>query len=68
MNPGDLRFWNDHEPPDSGFFVLLERTTLCAAGGTDEWGWRILEGGNIMKSVYEIVIEHYSRSSEEVAK
>lgn len=67
MKPGDLRFWNNHEPPDSGPFILLERAPLNSAGGTKEWGWRILEGGNILKSVYEIVIEHYSRPAEEVS-
>ena len=63
MNPGDLRFWNNHEPPDSGVFVLLERVRLDSAGSTKEDGWRILEG-DIVKGVYEIVIEHWSRPAE----
>ena len=67
MKPGDLRFWNDHEPPDRGVFVLLEQVLLESAGGTRESGWRILEG-DVVKSVYEIVIEHYSRASEEVSE
>ena len=68
MNPGDLRFWNEADPAlVGGVFVLLERVRLDSAGNTREWGWRVLEG-DVVKGIYEIVIEHYSRSSEEVAK
>lgn len=67
MNPGDLRFWNDDEPLDSGVFVLLERVLLDSAGNTREWGWRILEG-DVVKGFYEIVIEHCSRPAEELSE
>lgn len=67
MNPGDLRFWNDHEPPGSEVFVLLDRVRLDSAGNTREWGWRVLEG-DVVKGIYEIVIQHYSRPAEEVSK
>ena len=68
MKPGDLRFWNEADPAlVGGVFVLLERVRLDSAGGTKEDGWRILEG-DVVKGVYEIIIESYSRSSEEVAK
>jgi hypothetical protein len=67
MRPGDLRFWDNNEPPDVRAFVLLERVLLNSAGGTKESGWRILEG-DVVKGVYEIVIQHYSRSAEEVSK
>lgn len=67
MKPGDLRFWNDHESPDRGVFVLLEQVLLESAGGTKEPGWRTLEG-DVVKSIYETVIEHYSRASEEVSE
>ena len=68
MNPGDLRFWNEADPAlVGGVFVLLERVRLDSAGGTKEDGWRILEG-DVVKGVYEIVIEHYSRPAEELSE
>lgn len=67
MNPGDLRFWNDYEPPGSEVFVLLEWVLLDSAGNAKEPGWRILEG-DIVKSVYENIVQHYSRPAEEFSK
>lgn len=66
MKPGDLRFWNNYEPPDSEVFVLLERV-LLKSGNTKMTGWRILEG-DMVKSIYETIIQHQSRPEEEVAK
>ena len=67
MKPGDLRFWKEDATVVGGVFVLLERVLLDSAGGLKEPGWRILEA-DVVKGVYEIIIEHYSRPAEEVAK
>jgi hypothetical protein len=63
MKPGDLRIWDRSDTMGEETFVLLERVMLLNTTRAVQYGWSILEGGEV-KERYEIAIEKFSKPSE----
>jgi len=69
LKPGDIRFWDEGLAPrgsPSTAFVLIKRVAPSPRRPKD-WGWQILEG-DVVKGVWETIIENYSHPAEELSK
>lgn len=60
MKSGDLRIWDRSDVMGEETFILLERVMLLNTVREVQYGWSILEHGEV-KERYEIAIEKFSK-------
>jgi len=65
VKPGDLRIWDSCDSTGETTFILLEQIMLLNTVKEVQYGWSILEGGEV-KERYEIAIEKFSKPVEQI--